>query len=293
MEQILACIQKLASALSEPSRFEAVTDCLQELVPQASEVVVLTVGNGQLRPVLAGRDPGLAAYELTGRRPRILARGTVMLCPLVGPAGQLLGALYLEGHSFTQGQADAVETVAQMLSLALPDPGLLPVYSESLFLVRLEEEIAWADRMARPFCLLLVDPDLFLSVNRRLGCEMGDRLLDEVADFLTDLVRASDLVARLEGDRFGLILREVDKKNGRKLANQLTKAFRARFAQPGLTASTGLAAFPSDGRDAAELWQAAEGAVVQSKKTGRARLTVAPAFDEPARPEAPSSLRPR
>ena len=290
---MLACILKLAAELSTPTRFEAVTDCLKELVPRATEVVVLVATGGRLRPALPGPDPGLATHELSGRRPRVLMKGSVMHCPLLGPAGQLLGAIYLEGRGFAAQDCDAVETVAQMLSLALPDPGLLPVYSESLFLARLEEEIAWGDRMARPFCLLLVDPDLFLGINRRLGRELGDRLLDEVADFLTDLVRESDLVARLEGDRFGLILREADKKNGRKLANQVTKAFRARFAQPGLTASTGLAAFPTDGRDAEELWQAAEGAVVKSKRAGRAQLTVAPAFDEPARPEAPGSLRPR
>ena len=78
-----------------------------------------------------------------------------------------------------------------------------------LFRQRAEESIELARRNQQPLALLFLDLDRFKYVNDTQGHEAGDLLLQEIAGRLRQCVRASDLVGRLGGDEFLVLLREI------------------------------------------------------------------------------------
>ncbi len=153
----------------------------------------------------------------------------------------------------------------------LPDGGALRM--------RLAQELARARREAMPVSLVVFDLDHFGAVNRRYGARAGDRVLAEAALVLRLALRESDVVARMGGDQFGVMLPGADAQPARRGAERLAAALEEhRFERVGpLTASFGIATGPKHGVDALELMDQAEKALGLAKKNGRRRGQHAPA----------------
>lgn len=124
--------------------------------------------------------------------------------------------------------------------------------------------------------LLYIDLDGFKRVNDRAGHAVGDRLLRELAERMRHAVRQNDLVARVGGDEFVVLLPDCrDAQAAREVADSL----RARLTAPcqlpeglfQLDASIGVAAFPAHGADAEALLMHADGAMYAAKHAGRTR----------------------
>lgn len=134
---------------------------------------------------------------------------------------------------------------------------------------RLGAEIARHDRHGREFALVLLDLDGFKQVNERYGHLEGDRLLAEVGSSLNEEVRGEDSVFRQGGDEFAVIVPEVNAEEAGEVARRL----RGRVARRGLgsdearplTAATGFAMFPADGRTVDELLGVADADLFSSK----------------------------
>jgi diguanylate cyclase (GGDEF)-like protein len=126
---------------------------------------------------------------------------------------------------------------------------------------------AAAKRTAR-FALLFVDTDRFKEWNDAKGHAAGDVLLREIASLLRRFARTpDDLIARNGGDEFCLVLCETEKPDAIERAEAVRAGFAAlRFP---ITASIGVAAYPFDGSDAAELLERADAAMYCSKRAGR------------------------
>jgi diguanylate cyclase (GGDEF)-like protein len=122
-----------------------------------------------------------------------------------------------------------------------------------------------------------VDLDHFDGLNRRFGREIGDATLGEVALVLKLALRESDILARLEGDAFGVVLPETDGAAAWRCADRLVRALEEHeFPHIGrLSASAGMASAPRDGVDATELIQGADRALEVAKKAGRRRVAAA------------------
>ena len=90
-------------------------------------------------------------------------------------------------------------------------------------------------------------------------------------------LRESDIIARLGGDGFGVVLPETDAVMARRCAERLCRTLEEHeFARIGrLSISAGVAACPRDGADAAELMHVADRALAVAKKSGRRRVSVA------------------
>jgi diguanylate cyclase (GGDEF)-like protein len=154
-------------------------------------------------------------------------------------------------------------------ALARTDP-LTGVANHRHFHERLRAELDRAGRDSSKLALVVLDVDHFTGLNDDRGHRFGDRVLSEIAATIAAAVRASDLVARLGGGRFAVLL----PGSGGRDAGVIADALRARVAQVrpdgcAVTASAGVAAVPADATAAAALLEAADGALAWAKRDGR------------------------
>ncbi len=135
--------------------------------------------------------------------------------------------------------------------------------NRNLFKDRLQRALARARQDGTGVALCFIDLDGFKAVNDNAGHDTGDRLLRLVADRLSAVVRAQDTIARLSGDEFVVVLEGV---RGKDDAERVMAQLQHSFAEPFevgkfrflLTASIGLAVFPDDGDEPAQLLRQAD-----------------------------------
>jgi diguanylate cyclase (GGDEF)-like protein len=143
-----------------------------------------------------------------------------------------------------------------------------------------------ARRYDRPISVVLVDLDEFKAVNDRHGHQAGDQLLCAVGEALQGVVRGTEVVARVGGDEFALLLPETDLPGAHATAERVRVAIDTlpEALEHGVTASAGVADLAQAG-SADDLVRLADGALYWSKVHGRNRVS---AYD-PERVEALSA----
>jgi diguanylate cyclase (GGDEF)-like protein len=131
-----------------------------------------------------------------------------------------------------------------------------------------------------PFALVVVDVDRFRTVNETLGHQTADAVLVEVAAAIAARVADGDVVARIGGDTFGVLLRDAGTRDdAERRVERLHTAFAAPFGtgdregkeRVAVTASIGVAVAPGDGPSFERLLAHADTAVLRAKESGRAR----------------------
>jgi len=138
-----------------------------------------------------------------------------------------------------------------------------------------------AARQQRPFSLAVLDMDRFKDVNDRYGHAAGDDVLQRMAAILQRTFRAEDVVARWGGEEFVVGMFGMGAEDGVRRLDQLRgRVAEEEFSATGGTGfsvsfSAGIAEFPRDGRELAELYRAADEALYRSKEAGRDRVTAA------------------
>ena len=154
--------------------------------------------------------------------------------------------------------------------------------------VMLREKLAAELRVqrgeVRPLCLVVLDLNRFKHVNDVLGFAFGDRLLSAVAVRLKSLMaREADLLARLGGNEFAVMLPQCDVAGARIVARRIEQALDLPFSLEDqtidLSASIGIACFPQHGRDADTLIGHGEVAMFAAKARSSETLVYDPAMD--------------
>ena len=143
----------------------------------------------------------------------------------------------------------------------------------------LDREIRRAVRMKAPVGMIIADIDHFKTFNDTYGHEAGDIMLREISRLLTNHVRQEDVVCRLGGEEFLLILPgaapDLVKERGRNCLR--TDAHGQQILYMGhpigpVTLSFGCGSFPEDGEDGAEVIKMADMRLLQAKREGRDRV---------------------
>jgi diguanylate cyclase (GGDEF)-like protein/PAS domain S-box-containing protein len=193
----------------------------------------------------------------------------VKLVPRVAEQGQIPGCYFMAIDITEQKQAE--ERIQHMAH----HDSLTGLPNRLLFNDRLGQAISLAKRDARQFALLYLDLDKFKPVNDTLGHDAGDQLLKSVAERIRELVRESDTVARVGGDEFTVILRDVSNRQdvaavARKIILALSAPFRLgnQSMTVEIGTSIGIAVYPSDSQDHQTLIKLADAAMYSAKTTG-------------------------
>lgn len=159
--------------------------------------------------------------------------------------------------------------------LAYHDP-LTGLPNRMLFYDRLDRALELTEREKGFGAVLFIDLDGFKSINDTLGHSSGDLLLQTVAMRLQGMVRSSDTVARMGGDEFVVVVADMKRPEAvsqvaHKLLESITLPMDLAGERVGVSASIGIAIFPSDGTDRQSLMRAADTAMYSAKAKGKNR----------------------
>jgi len=168
---------------------------------------------------------------------------------------------------------------ADLTRLATLDP-LTGVYNRRTMTELATRAIADATRRARPLSLLALDIDHFKRINDEFGHEAGDAALCTFVELVRSSLRREDLISRLGGEEFVVVLPDTDENTAGLLAERV----RERIADPGfaiagwpvqMRVSIGVAALGSEVGDLKTLLRAADLALYAAKRGGRNRVVAA------------------
>jgi diguanylate cyclase (GGDEF)-like protein len=194
---------------------------------------------------------------------------------------QLINAIDLDGQAvpfhprledvaraFAAYAAIAVRS-ARLEELSFKDP-LTDGYNRRYLMLRLSEEVSRAARYQQALSLILLDLDGFKAVNDRWGHGAGDDVLKQVVQLLASQSRRDSVVARYGGDEFIALLPSTTKAAALVYAERMRGIIeRYPFQHGPLTASFGVAGYPDDPGNVADLIKRADHALYEAKRQGR------------------------
>lgn len=166
----------------------------------------------------------------------------------------------------------------KLLQMATSDP-LTALFNRGYIEDRFAIELSRARRYGNALTLAVIDADRFKALNDTHGHAAGDLVLKKVGALLRDSFRQSDTVARYGGEEFVVLLPETDIEVAHRKVESLRELVAATAIELGpqarsvqITISAGLASFPEDGENAADLFSAADQRMFRAKKGGRNRV---------------------
>lgn len=232
------------------------------------------------------REEAQPSRTQLGLSQRILSGICVLIPGPKVPYG-VLGAHAARTHSVTSDAVSFVQSMANIIATALTRRNaneklayltqfdvLTGLPNRSLFRDLLAQSIARAGRNGKMLAVLVLNLDSFKMVNNSHGFSTGDRLLVQVAQRLAGSVRSGDVVCRMTGDEFGIILADLSRVEDaariiQHLLHTLILPFEFSGGEAFLSASAGISLYDSDSDDADELIRNAEIAMYRAKEQGR------------------------
>jgi diguanylate cyclase (GGDEF)-like protein len=231
---------------------------------------------GSTHPVASPLDGAVGAvavypFAVGEEREGLLAVGP-------GPSGahppevlQALSRLSEAGSTAARGAARVEQLRAQVLFDFLTGCRNRRGFEEQLRL-----EFVRASRYRRRLALLMLDLDGFKAINDELGHAVGDHVLRRVGELLVTSFRSTDFACRYGGDEFAVIFPETARAESLRLAERLRRRIERLFPDEvvprRVTASLGVAAYPTDAEDVEGLLAATDRALYRAKFGGRNRV---------------------
>lgn len=168
------------------------------------------------------------------------------------------------------GDAKARQTIEQQSKT----DALTGALNRAAITERVDKLLGEMPRALRNHALILMNLDHFRKINDAFGRSYGDKTLEDVSRSLKTLIRAGDMLGRLDGDTFVLCLKDIspDDAVNKRMGQICTLLRKSLSPTVKLSCSLGVAFYPRDGRRFNDLLRCAEIALAQAKKAGRDRF---------------------
>ena len=188
------------------------------------------------------------------------------------PDAELIRVMHIIGSQI--GQFMARKSAEQNLRFVASHDPLTGLFNRNMFNERLHQALAQAARFERSLSLLFIDLDGFKLINDTLGHNAGDQLLAELATRLRASLREGDVIGRMGGDEFVVLIEEFAEASqvaevAKKALETATRPFLLQGRECQVTASVGISIYPEDGRDAETLLKNADIAMYLVKQQGK------------------------
>ncbi|HMK55961.1 MAG TPA: sensor domain-containing diguanylate cyclase [Dissulfurispiraceae bacterium] len=244
-------------------------------------------------PALINGDDTIRNY---GAAPRSHYKTSSALSLPLMMAGEIIGVLNLSdkrsGGPFAESDIAALapfilqastllklcicnDTLEEMKKLSMTD-SLTDLFNRRYFDVRLEEEFLRARRYNLTLSLAILDIDDFKPFNDSEGHVAGDNILREVAHIMSYAVRSHDILARIGGEEFAIIMPQTSKTEGFRVAERIRENIKRnikrtwkKYHKGQLTVCGGVATFPDCCSSKDDLIRNADRALYQAKKLGK------------------------
>jgi diguanylate cyclase (GGDEF)-like protein len=228
-----------------------------------------------------------------------------LICVPLIARGQIKGVLNLyregEGVGFTELEFEIAKRFGDAAALALDNAesrarlehqartdSLTGLFNHSVFYERLRQSLQESSRTHAPLSVLMLDIDDFKLVNDVHGHAVGDELLRCLADALRTIVRPDDIICRLGGEEFAVVMEGCGGDNAVRVADRV-QTHLAAVGFPGIgrmTVSVGLAIGPEHAMNPRELAACAEAAMMTAKAQGKNQVVLY-VDDRTSRPDGP------
>lgn len=180
------------------------------------------------------------------------------------------GSFMIQAHDITERKEDEERILFQANYDELTG---LP--NRALFLDRLNQTLANAERTRTNVGVMFIDLDGFKLVNDTLGHDVGDLLLQETSERLKKCVRNTDTVSRFGGDEFTILMPNLhDPRDAPLVASRILESIAQPFHLKGndsfVSTSIGITVYPEDAKEAGDLLRNADSAMYQAKERGKA-----------------------
>ena len=213
----------------------------------------------------------LGTHEVSDTFEIVMADGRVVTqlsYPVRDNDGRFIGRLWIYEDITRERQ-----TAEQLIYLAERD-SLTGLYNRHRFQEELARMLADVERRQSHGALLFFDLDEFKYINDTFGHRAGDSMLIRVAGEVHALVRRNEIISRIGGDEFAVLLPDASEAEATHLAERIIRAiaqipFRFEGQNLRLTTSLGIAHYPQHGANAEELVSHADAAMYQAKEAGK------------------------
>jgi diguanylate cyclase (GGDEF)-like protein/PAS domain S-box-containing protein len=282
LQAVVDAIPGIFYVVDERGYFVRWNRAAQELVGVADERMphkkVLDAICDEDHPLIAGmmREALAKGYaEAEARSP--LSSGEVRWRFLTARRVEIAGRPYLIGTGLDVTERRKLE---QELERQARTDFLTGISNRRHFLDLADQELARVRRYGRPFSILMLDLDLFKNVNDRYGHRVGDLTLQKVVEVCQQILREVDVIGRLGGEEFGIILPETEAEQAVQVADRVRQAIAAasvRLPQGGsvgITTSIGVATYSDEDVDVDAVINRADRALYEAKRSGRDRVSM-------------------
>jgi diguanylate cyclase (GGDEF)-like protein len=188
---------------------------------------------------------------------------------------------------------DIVRNAQELERLATTD-GMTGIYNRRHFLALADIEWSRTCRYNRPLSFMIFDVDYFKSINDQFGHQAGDDVIVHLANVASSCKRAPDVLARIGGEEFALLLPETDLLQAQAMAERLRSEVASRpltSASQSIpaTVSIGIAERSPEITSMTQLMRAADGALYEAKRTGRNRIVSTLSERQTVQPDLPAN----